>query len=175
MCLTDTDLCNSVPDCTDGYDEDPSYCVILIHNSPYTVKILKTIPRQRRRPRQHQSIGTNDTLSMAPVPSRVNAPMGNKATHFSGAVTVHRNSALAVSCKWTIRVLLGNVKPTFCTTPTFNFFYHSPKCPEDYCDGSKCIDWDQNCDGNQDCADGWDEQYCAEVRMFPQFKYNTRR
>ena len=38
------------------------------------------------------------------------------------------------------------------------------QCKGDSCDGGKtCLSDDQLCDGNNDCTDGYDENWCAEV------------
>ena len=40
------------------------------------------------------------------------------------------------------------------------------QCKGDYCDGGKtCLSDDQLCDGNTDCTDGFDENWCGQVKL----------
>ena len=44
------------------------------------------------------------------------------------------------------------------------------QCKGDSCDGGKtCLSDDQLCDWNTDCTDGYDENWCGEVKLSFQF------
>ena len=40
------------------------------------------------------------------------------------------------------------------------------QCKGECCDGDKtCLSDDQFCDGNTDCTDGYDKNWCGEVKL----------
>ena len=53
--------------------------------------------------------------------------------------------------------IVANISSVLC-----NFL----QCKGESCDGDKtCLSDDQLCDGNTDCTDGYDENWCGEVKL----------